>query len=154
MTRSALSEFSNLLLSIYRAAQEEPVDRFQDVLLDLVKPLLPFDVSMWGTCAMTPAGIDIHSIHLHNFAPGMLEAYEKVKHQDTAAARVTREAATTIGFDAQREFSGPDQAEIRDFAREFGQRHCFITSHFHQMPSFGRWISLFRADENQPGTPE
>ncbi len=146
MQRSALSEFSQLVLSIYRHAQELPVQQFQDKILAAIKPSLPFDASMWGTATMAPSGIDIHSIHLHNFSPETLAAYEKVKHQDTAAARMTQQPVATIGFNATAEFNRPDQGEIRQFAREFGHENFFITSSLNPVTRFVHWISLFRAD--------
>ena len=86
MTTPNLSEFSNLVLCLYRAAGEQPLNAFQDEALSIIKRMLPFDRSMWGTATNTPAGIDIHSIHLHNEPQEMPEFYEEVKHQDSAAA--------------------------------------------------------------------
>lgn len=146
MRHGTLESFSSLLLSIYRSAQELPVHEFQDAILELVKGLLPFDSSMWGTATMLDNGIDIHSIHLHRLAPGMLDAYQQVKHQDTAAAKVTHQPRTTLGFDAEAEFGGADQADIRRFSAEFGHRHFFITSDLHPVTRFVQWVSLFRAD--------
>lgn len=59
-------DFSELLLRLYRLSHELPIEAFQDAALDLVKPVLPFDSSMWGTATRTDRGIDIHTIHLHN----------------------------------------------------------------------------------------
>ena len=146
MRHGTLESFSSLLLSIYRSAQELPVHEFQDAILELVKSLLPFDSSMWGTATMRDNGIDIHSIHLHRLTPGMLDAYQQVKHQDTAAAKATYKPRATLGFDAAAEFCGADQADIRRFAAEFGHRHFFITSDLHPVTRFVQWVSLFRAD--------
>lgn len=46
MARSVLTEYSQLLLTIYRQAQELPVDQFQDEILTAVKPCIAFDSSM------------------------------------------------------------------------------------------------------------
>lgn len=64
------------------------MNAFQDAMLAALRQQLPFDSSMWGTATMRATGIDIHSIHLFNSSVGMLAAYERVKHQDTAAVRV------------------------------------------------------------------
>lgn len=45
---------------------------------------------------MTRDGIDIHSLHLHNTTPAMIEAYEKVKHLDVAALRMTQQPTATM----------------------------------------------------------
>lgn len=154
MQAATLESFSKLLLSIYRSAQELPVHEFQDAILELIKTLLPFDSSMWGTATMQDAGIDIHSIHLHRFVPGMLEAYQLVKHQDTAAVKAVGAPRVTLGFDAQVEFNGPDQDGIRRFADAFGHRHFFITSDFHPVTRFGQWVTLFRSDPGRPCTED
>lgn len=146
MSRTNLPEFSRLLLTLYRSAQEVPVREFQDTVLNSVKPLLHFDGSIWGTATMTPVGIDIHSLHRHNFPDETMAAFERVKHQDSAAVRVTQQPHMTIGFSAEEEFTREDQEEIRQFAREHRQHHCFITSDIHPVTRFTEWISLFRSD--------
>lgn len=146
MSHTALTEFSQLLLSLYRHAQEVPVREFQDAVLDTVKPSLPFDASIWGTATMTQEGIDIHSLHRHRFPDEMFDAFHRVRHQDSAAVRVTRQPRMTIGFAAEEEFSREDQAEIRGFARRYSQHHCFITSDINPMTRFTQWVSLFRSE--------
>lgn len=149
MTPSILSEFSSLLLTLYRNAQELRPERFQDVILDAVKPYLPFDSSMWGTATMTPAGIDIHSIHLHNSSQAMLDAYEKVKHLDNAAVRLSATPTATISFNVDSDFPGDDMREYREFLRRFGHSNILITSDIHPISRFVHWVSLYRADPNQ-----
>lgn len=46
MKRTALFHYNELLLTIYRQAQELPVDQFQDGVLATLKQYLPFDSSM------------------------------------------------------------------------------------------------------------
>jgi DNA-binding CsgD family transcriptional regulator len=147
--QSDLSRFSRIVLDLYRNAQELPVDQFQDAALEQVKASLHFDASNWGTGTMTPAGIDIHSLHRHRFSEEMMAAFARVSHQDSAAERVTQHARMTIGFSAQEEFTRDDQEEIRQFAREYSQHHCFITSDVHPVTRFAHWISLFRSNPSQ-----
>jgi len=149
MSPTALTEFSRLLLSLYRHAQEVPVREFQDAVLETVKPSLPFDASIWGTATMTPLGIDIHSLHRHRFPDDMFEAFHSVRHQDSAAVRATSQPRMTIGFAAQEEFSRADQEEIRAFAHRYSQHHCFITSDINPLTHFTQWVSLFRSEPQQ-----
>ena len=144
--QSDLSRFSRIVLGLYRSAQEVPVDQFQDAALERVKASLHFDAAVWGTATMTPAGIDAHSLHRHRFPEEMMEAFLRVKHQDSAAERVTRQARATIGFSAAEEFTREDQEEIRQFSRDYAQHHCFVTSDIHPVTRFVQWISLFRSD--------
>lgn len=154
MSRTNLPEFSRLLLALYRLAQETPVQQFQDAVLDAVKPLLHFDACAWGTATMTPVGIDIHSLHRHNFPDEMFAAFERVRHQDSAAVRVTSRPRMTIGFSAMEEFAGDDQAEIRQFAIDWSQHHCFITSDVNPLTRFTQWVSLFRSEPQRRCTPQ
>jgi DNA-binding CsgD family transcriptional regulator len=148
-----LPQFSQLLLTLYRSAQEAPVHQFQDAALDAVQPVLHFDASIWGTGTMTPQGIDIHSLHRRNFPDDMLASFERVRHQDTAARRVTSQPRQTIGFAAEEEFRGDDQAEIRQFAHDYASHHCLLTSDIHPLTRFAQWVSLFRSDPQQRCTP-
>lgn len=149
MSRTNLPEFSRLLLTLYRHAQELPVHQFQDAVLEAVKPSLHFDASAWGTATMTPVGIDIHSLHRHNFDDEMFAAFERVKHQDSAAVRVTTRPRMTIGFAAEEEFTREDQAEIRQFARDYSQHHCLITSDINPLTHFAQWVSMFRSEPDR-----
>lgn len=92
--------------AVVRLSHELPLDQFQESALALVKQVLPFDSSMWGTATDTDAGIDIHTIHLHNQPQGMLAAYEEVKHLDTAADPVQKLPGGTLASNTELWFSG------------------------------------------------
>lgn len=155
MTSSTLlSQYSNLLLTIYRQAQELPVDQFQDGILEALKRYLPFDTSMWGTATMTAGGIDIHSLHLHRTTQAMIDAYEKVKHLDTAAVRVSRQPKATIAFSTATDFEEPEVAPMKQFLHDFRHENFFITSDINPLTGFVHWVSLYRASAEQVCTPE
>jgi hypothetical protein len=154
MSRTSLPEFSRFLLNLYRHAQEVQVHEFQDAVLQAVKPLLHFDASVWGTGTMTAQGIEIHSLHRHNFPDEMFSAFAKVRHQDTAAMRMASHPRLTIGFSALEEFSGDDQADIRQFALDHSKYHCFITADNNPLTRFAEWVSLFRSDPQRRCKPE
>jgi DNA-binding CsgD family transcriptional regulator len=154
MSKSILTEYSNLLLTIYRQAQELPVDEFQDRILDAVKAFIPFDTSMWGTARMTATGIDIHSLHLHNTTQAMIDAYEQVKHLDVAAMRVTEQPTATIGFSTASDFEQPGLEPYREFLHDFRHENFFITSDINPVTRFAHWVSLYRADKTQVCTPQ
>ena len=140
------ADFNELLLRLYRLSYELPISAFQDAALGLVRQVLPFDSSMWGTATSTPQGIDIHTIHLQNQPVEMLAAYEAVKHLDTAAQAVGQQPRNTLGFNADDWFSGRHQGQLRDYGRRFEQANFFITSDANRQTDFVHWITLFRAD--------
>ena len=151
---TAISQYSTLLLTLYRQAQELPVDEFQDSVLGALKRHLPFDSSMWGTATVTSAGIDIHTLHLHNTTYAMIEAYEKVKHLDTLALSVTEQPTATISIDINKDFADPRLSELKKFNHDFGHEHMLITSDTNPITQFGHWVSLYRADAGQPCSAE
>lgn len=141
------AELSSFLLRLYRLSHELPIHEFQDAALRLVREVLPFDSSMWGSAAPTPQGIDIHTIHLHNQPPEMLVAYEEVKHLDTAAQAAGQQLRHTLAFNAGDWFSNPGQAALRDYGARFEQANFFISSDFDPGTQLVHWVTLFRADE-------
>lgn len=150
---SVLSEYSKLLLTLYRYAQEVPVDDFQDGILNVLKQQLPFDSSMWGTAQMTDGGIDIHTLHLHNTTQAMIDAYEHVKHLDQAAFRVTMQPTATIAFNAAKDFNQPELAPYARFLHQFRHQHFFITSDINPITRFAQWVSLYRFGKDHVCTP-
>lgn len=149
MPRLLLSNYSNLLLTIYRLAQDTPALEFQDALLVALKSCIPFDSSMWGTATMTSKGIDVHSIHLHQSSQAMLIAYEAVKHQDSPAQRLAQQSATTLSFNSDIEFAGPDKEGMRALCEEFGHRNGLITCEINPFTQFVQWLSLYRKNAQQ-----
>lgn len=154
MSRSLLSNYSDLLLTIYRLAQDSPILKFQDALLEALKSCIPFDSSMWGTATMTGEGIDVHSIHLHQSSQAMLIAYEAVKHQDSLVQRVEQLPAATVSFNSEIEYAGPDKAGMRALCEEFGHRNGLVTCETNPFTKFVHWMSLYRKDAKQVCTDE
>lgn len=146
MSTTVPSDYNDLLLNLYRLSHELPIDQFQDGALALLKPALPFDSAMWGSATLTASGIDIHTIHLHNQPVEMLQAYEELKHLDTAAMDVSSQPTSTLAFHADSWFKDPSQEPLRDYGRRFGQCHFFISGAVTSETRFTRWLTLFRAN--------
>lgn len=140
------SDYNALLLRLYRLSHEQPLEQFQEAALAVIKPVLPFDSAMWGSATLTDIGIDVHTIHLHNQPLEMLQAYEEVKHLDTAALEATKHPEATLGFDAGSWFSSKDKAALRAYGERFDLAHFFIGSTLHTKTRFTRWLTLFRSN--------
>ncbi|MBH1963519.1 MAG: helix-turn-helix transcriptional regulator [Comamonadaceae bacterium] len=145
--RTPLDSYNALLLHLYRLSYEQPIDYFQNAALELLKPVLPFDSAWWGSATVTDTGLDVHTIHLYRQPAEMLQAYEEVKHLDTAAQMVTMRPADTLAFDGHALFGGRHQKAARDYVRRFEQSHFFVGSILIPNRRFTRWLTLFRADE-------
>ena len=143
------ADFNTLLLRLYRLSQELPIQHFQDAALALIKQVLPFDSSMWGTAINTLEGIDIHTVHLHQKSPEMLVAYESVKHLDTGAAMVLGKSRATLALHSESLLSGDrTRREYREFLRRFQHENMLIAVDNNSRTNFVHWISLYRADED------
>lgn len=154
MNKSAPQDFGTLLLRLYRLSHELPIDAFQDAALDLIKPVLPFDSSMWGTATTADEGIDVHTLHLHEKSPEMMVEYEHHKHLDSAAASFFGKGHGTRGFNSARWWSAPKDSPFLDFVRRYDQNNIFITMDSDPRSNFMQWVSLFRADPDAHCRPE
>ncbi len=148
------ADFNTLLLRLYRLSQELPIQYFQDAALAQIKEVLPFDSSMWGTATTTPAGIDIHTVHLHEIAPEMLVEYETLKHQDVTASMVLGESEVTYSINIETLYAGRAAREYRDFSQRFGVENMLIAADNNPRTQFVHWISLYRADKDAQGSKE
>lgn len=149
-----LQRYSQLLLRLYRMAQDLPITEFQDAALGLLKGVLPFDSSLWGTAAPSPGGADIHTVHLHNKSSEMLTAYEAVKHLDTAVAGMFAQPRATREFHLETWFSDPHQKQIRDMMRRFEIENMLATTVIDPSTRFAHWILLYRAERAAGYTPD
>lgn len=141
---SSMEDFSDFVLKLYQLSREAPLGEFQEMALLQLKRAIAFDSSMWGTATSTPLGIDVHTLHLHEQPPEMVEAYAEIKHLDTAAQAVGMLARTTQGFSVADWFGAPHQEPLRAYGRRFGQSNFFITSDTNLDTRFTHWITLFR----------
>lgn len=147
MPTTTSDSYNKLLLHLYRLSHEMPLDHFQDAVLELIKPVLPFNSSMWGSATLTPTGIDVHTIHLHRQPPEMLQAYEEIKHLDTAGAKAAQAPNATLAFHTDSWFGAPGQKALRGHGKRFEQAHFFIGGAVNPKTRFTRWLTLFRADD-------
>ena len=137
------SDFSDLLLRLYGLSHQLPIDAFQDAALALVKHRVPFDTAMWGSGTLAPAGMDIHSLHLHRTSPEMLQAYDEHKAHDLPAMAVGRHRSATGAFHVPVAVADPG---LRDFAQRFGHQNMFISADTDPDTRRTQWLSLYRAD--------
>lgn len=142
------NNINDFLLQLYALARDAPMAEFQDRSLKLLKTVLPFDSSMWGTATAQHSGIDIHTIHLHDSDPQMLADYEQLKHEDIAAATVLGKPHVTSSFNSDEWFGARDQRHFREFLTRYGHEHIFITAASNPVTKFVHWVSLYRADAN------
>lgn len=155
MDEAKLDAFSDLLLQIYRTSAELPLEAYQDGVLNLLKSVVPFDSSMWGTATYVDGqGLDIHTIQLHNQSMQMIQEYESVKHLDTTAAMVEGKQQTTQAFHCGSWFADSRFGAYREFQARHEIENVMISAYTDMNTMAAQWVSLFRADEDQHCRPE
>jgi DNA-binding CsgD family transcriptional regulator len=145
-------ELGELLLALYGAAREVPLEEFQDRALNLLKSAVSFDSAIWGTGIITSQGLDYHGVHLHNEPPEIVGEYKYVKHQDTTASEVRPHRATTKVFHAPTLFRDQAKSAIRDYTSRFGHQNFIISSEIEQESGYAYWMSLYRASADRQYT--
>jgi DNA-binding CsgD family transcriptional regulator len=142
-----------LLLGLYGLAQEQPVDTFQNAALALVKGVLPFDAAIWGTATTQAAGIEIHTIHLHDKTPETVAAYEEVKHLDHVSAGMFAKPSTTQAFQSDTVFAAPEKRAIRDYMNRYAQPNFLLHTQSNAKTSFLHWLTFYREKRDAHCTP-
>lgn len=135
-----------LLLELYRAAQQLPVARFQEHVLQMLKPELGFDSAMWGGGALTPeGGIVPHHAHLHNEAPSMLEDWAEISASDLVIKNIIRYPGRALTYHLPTVFAGHGFAAARDYAKRHGHSNILCAGHGSTETGFVTGLSLRRA---------
>lgn len=144
-----MAEFSDLLLAIYRAARELPMEEFQDAALEIIKPVLAFDSCTWAASELSQDGLIVHSAHLYREPLYRLEAYEEVKTQDMVAFAVAANIGKPVNTHAPTVYQGRDNTGIREYARRYRHQNILATGSHDRDTQLLRSIGLYRADADQ-----
>ena len=146
-----MDELNKVLLALYAASREVPLDQFQEAALSLLKSAVHFDSAIWGSGLLTRSGLSYHSLHLHNEPQDLAVQYEEVKHQDDAVLQLWTDApSTTRRFHAPLLFQARDKAGIRAYAARLGHQNYIVSSERSLDTGLAHWIALYRVKrENQ-----
>lgn len=137
-----------LILELYRAAKETPVDEFQELALALVKAQTSFHTAFWGAGEMTETGLVAYSVHLHNEPQDMLSDWALINQNDTVVDEVINNSGRTLISHAPSRYSAHGQNVMLDHAHRFGHlNYMTITSMSRKHPT-GQWLSLYRPDKH------
>lgn len=146
-TPLAADEFSTLLLSLYRGAQEfDTVGHFQDYALELVKPLIRFNSCLWAGGAIDGPPWRPTVVHLHNQCDEVIHAYAEVAEQDLAVRILAQQVGGTVTFNAGDLFQGAACGGIREYTRRYEHENTTVSCAIDAEAQLVNWISLYRAD--------
>jgi len=136
----------DLLLQLYRAARMLPVGEFQEQAVRLVKPLLRFDLAMWGTGRLTNPGVAVHTLHLHEIPADHIAEWQALNTQDKVIPLVSAQPGRPLTFHSPTLFSAPEDRPMREFVARAGWQSAMVTAFIDPQPRVMQWVSLFRRD--------
>lgn len=139
----------DLLLMLYCAARELPIEQFQEFALLLVKPVLQFGSAIWGAGTLLEAGVTVHLAHLHEIPMEHLVEWETLNPQDRVIPAVLAAPGMPKIFHAPTLFAGRKNSPMLDFANRAGWLNAMVTAFVVPGSKCAQWISLYRLDREQ-----
>ncbi len=150
----ALGGASQRLMQLVR---ETPSERFQDQAIEVLRGTLRFDVSMWGSATVQDAVLQPHSYHVTGAPPERSAeayvAYEEVKGADWVARTAIARPGTCVLFDGRRPPAEASAAWLA-FLEAFDIRHVLSTMRVQPISNLAVFLSLYRADRDDPYSEE
>ena len=137
-----------LILELYRAAKETPVDEFQDLALALIKAQTAFRTAVWGTGNVTQDRLIAHSIHLHNEPLEMLSRWTSINRYDTAINKVVAKSGRALILHTPSWYGASDARAMLDYTKQFGHLNSMVITSASKNRPHGQWLSLYRADKH------
>lgn len=140
--------FSDLLLELYRLAQEAAAGGFQACVLDRVREALPFDSAFWATGVVEPgAAVTAHTAHLYRQPQEMLENWARFNAKDELAFEAFRQQGVTVNA----ALCGPDwqprfPPKLREHIRRYGMAHALSTIVAEPVLQLWTGVAFYRAD--------
>ena len=141
---------STVILELYRASRGMPASRFQDWVLDAIKPYVPFTSAIWGRAGIEHGTAQIYSVHLHGLPPESLESYARFRDRDVIGAMAMREPGRTVRTSAHDVLDDADMLE--QHVRRFGLEHALTTCIVDPDTFLVSFITLFRPESAPPFT--
>jgi DNA-binding CsgD family transcriptional regulator len=141
---------SQMLESLYDAVFHVPLGRFQDVALDLLKSVIPFDSAVWAVGVHEP--YQLHAIHLHNQDPALVPLYDGgLFPQDFVRWEAVRQPGTTINMADLISREAYVQLPIYDaLCRRFGVEQAMATCTMQPATGLAEYIALWRRAPDKP----
>jgi DNA-binding CsgD family transcriptional regulator len=136
----------DVLLNLYRAARELPIESFQESALGLVKPLLQFESAVWGAGIRLQAGVVVHLAHLHEMPIEYLAEWESLNPQDRVIPAVVADPGRPKLFHSPTLFAGREGSPMLDFTKRAGWQMSMVTAFLVPGQRSAQWMSLYRSD--------
>ena len=142
-------EVSQFLLELYRASREIPFRNFQGWCLTWLQQVIEFDSAWWGNASEVP--LQMHRIHLHNCAPGIVEDYLPYIDDDLFRRRACAQPGVTLNTSDIYTREALDQTPIHQgFAIKHNVAWSIGTVVIDEISSLYELMTLWRHDRSRP----
>lgn len=149
-----MKTFSDLLLELYRLAQDAPAEEFQTRALDAVRETLSFDSALWATGAIGSEGATPHGILTYRQPAEMLEEWGRIKPRDTIIFEAFNNLGQTVNaaLGSDPAWQARFNADMRTHIKRYGMEHTLLT--MNETPHLRLYsaVSLYRSNAEQPFT--
>ena len=139
-----------LILELYRAARETPVEEFQELALSLIRAQLSFRTAMWGACETTNDGLVVNSVHLHNEPLEILHDWASLHRHDPVVDKVLADPGCAKIFHTPE--THHDAGDMFDFIQRYGHINAMVIGdlarNYRDGHLHGEWLGLYRADKH------
>lgn len=152
----AMSVFNELVLELYRLAQNAPAAEFQTQAMDRMREVLNFDSGYWATGVVKPGeGFVAHSFLLYRQPPEWTDDYARINHNDAMTYETFQQLGTTVNAAlCSPEWQARFDPESREHLKRYHVSHCLGTIIAEPVLQICAGVALFRADPDQPFTEQ
>lgn len=139
----------HLIVELYRAAQEMPVDEFWEFSMSLLKSLVPFDSAIHGSVVLKQRGMQIQEVYMHNKPLEQLADYTAITHADPVLEASRANPGRMIRFHPPTLFSGKEKRPMFEYARRYEHGNGTFTIHVDHGVADAQIFGMYRADQDR-----
>ena len=139
--------FNALVLELQRLAQEQPLQRFHDQMLERSGELLPFAKAWWGRAALIDGLPHEHSSHVYGLPASYVQDWQSIRDQDITVQRVHAHPGHAVIVDSQAA-DAPEGLRWLGARHGFGQFLCII--HIDPQTRLSVHLTLYRGPGDTP----
>lgn len=151
MDPESLAALSTFLLDLHERSHELGVRDMQRHVFDRLKRLLDCDGGLIAQGNILRGEPVAYDVFLHDRPPEIMESWERIKHEDTAAIRALGNPGTTVNVDVDGSEMDASPA-ARAHCHAFGIAHILCTAQIDPHANLYWVLSLYRRAPARPFT--
>ena len=145
---AALQDFSRAVADMFEAATTTSLEEFPTALLRVVARHLVFDGAVVGHADPLCYGeFSIALAHVHQREQSILEEYKELSATDSVTHAFLEGLVEPLAIDTERFYCAPRDAAMKAFTRRHRLRHLLLCGYPPSLNQRGRWVVLYRADD-------